>query len=339
MQKSLTLIVLIGLLSACSPAPHDAEYADMASSPMAEVAGDSTEPTLQSHITDQHEQAHLADRQFIINANADFSVQDVVKSMETLETLTLRMGGYVQKSHVYNQTTDTQSYPIGNEQLKVLTQFVRHGQMIVRIPKANVGEFLKGVQGQVVFLESQSFSTTDVALDLQREKLHAQIETQKQAKLAELSATNTDDLADKSAHVDDIISSKYRQALAELDRQALAEQVAFSTIELNFHQNPEIFESVMPNTHAHITKDQRHNFGHQFRQNLGHGWQYFLQFILWLANLWAFVAGVVVLVVFYKKVFKPLWHKPLWHTTKPVAKPTSTDDKDDNPTTPPTIDS
>lgn len=90
-------------------------------------------------------------------------------------------------------------------------EFVRYGELVVRVPQHKVSEFLGGVQGRVVFLDGQEFNATDVALDLQRNALHAQIEAERQAKLGELDATKTDDLADKSAHVDKTISSKYRQ--------------------------------------------------------------------------------------------------------------------------------
>lgn len=327
MQKSLALIVFIALLSACSK-PHDGEMShqsassDIASVDMASVAGtddpnglnpdnsNPANPALDSQATTQGEQAHLANKAFIIKADVNFAVKDVVATKDQLESLTLQTGGYIQTSKIYNNTTDTHRYPIGGERLKVLTHFVRHGMMTVRIPKANVGEFLKGVQGQVVFLDGQEFNATDVALDLQRNALHAQIEAERQAKLGELNATKTDDLADKSAHVGEMTGSKYRQTLAELDRKALAEQVAFSTITLAFYQNPQIFESVMPDTQAYIAKDERANFGHRFVQSIGTGWLYFLEFILWLASLWAFALGLVVAALFYKKVFKPFYNRP-----------------------------
>lgn len=327
MQKSLALIVFIALLSACSK-PYDGEMShqsassDVVSVDMASVAGtddpnglnpdnsNPDNPTLDSQATTQGERAHLANKAFIIKADVNFAVKDVVATKDQLESLTLQTGGYIQTSKIYNNTTDTHRYPIGGEQLKVLTHFVRHGMMTVRIPKANVGEFLKGVQGQVVFLDGQEFNATDVALDLQRNALHAQIEAERQAKLGELNATKTDDLADKSTHVGEMTDSKYRQTLAELDRKALAEQVAFSTITLAFYQNPQIFESVMPDTQAYIAKDERANFGHRFVQSIGTGWLYFLEFILWLTSLWAFVLGLIIAVMFYKKVFKPFYNRP-----------------------------
>lgn len=339
MQKLLTLTLFVLLLSACSKPHDDYNHAPSASTQSASVAsadmgqGDvdenpifaqdqspTTTPDLQSAVASQNEQAHLANKKFVVNVNSRFSVKDVVATTDTLENLTVQMGGYVQSSRIFHETNHVKTYPIGDGKLKTLTEFVRHGELIVRVPQRQVSEFLKGVQGQVVFLDNREFTAQDVALDLQRQALHAQIEAQKQAKLAELSATKTDDLSDKSAHVDDIIGSKYRQALAELDQKALAEQVAFSTILLNFHQNPEIFENIMPDTSAYIDNDNRANFGHKLRQNLLDGWLIFLECILWLANFWAFVVGVMVFTLLWKKVLKPLWHKPLWKKPATVAK-------------------
>lgn len=337
MQKSLALIICLALLSACSK-PHDmADYAhqsassDVASVDMASVASmdvsgsNPNNSALDSQATTQSEQAHLADKAFIIKADTTFAVKDVVATKDQLESLTLQMGGYIQTSKIYNNTTDTHRYPIGGEQLKVLTHFVRHGMMTVRIPKANVGEFLKGVQGQVVFLDGQEFNATDVALDLQRNALHAQIEAERQAKLGELNATKTDDLADKSTHVGEMTDSKYRQTLAE--------QVAFSTITLAFYQNPQIFESVMPDTKTYIAKDERANFGHRFVQSIGTGWLYFLEFILWLTSLWAFVLGLIVATLFYKKVFKPFYNRPLRKkATNETVKPKEVESKESDDT-------
>lgn len=336
MQKSLWVISLIILLSACSPPPEGDAYHQSASSD-ASMAAESmttqasvlegsdeqnpTNPTLNSQATTQGEQAHLTNKAFVIKADVQFAVKDVVATKDSLEALALQTGGYIQTSNIYNETTDTHRYPIGGERLKVLTHFVRHGQMTVRIPKARVGEFLKGVQGQVVFLNNQSFNASDVALDLQRQALHAQIEAEKQKQLNNLDATKTDDLGDKSAHVGSIAESKYRETLAHLDRQALAEQVAFSTISLAFYQNPQIFESVMPDTDAYIAKDERANFTHRLSQSLGQGWLYFLEFILWLTSLWAFILGVLVLVVLWKKGLKPFWHRPFRMKTKSIKKP------------------
>lgn len=344
MHKSLPFILFIVLLSACSK-PQDNHAYEPASGNEAAIGESMTahmeaapnlenqnpdNPTLNSQVTTQSEQAHLANKAFVITADASFAVKDVVATKDGLEVLTLQTGGYIQTSKVYNETTSTHQYPIGGEQLKVLTHFVRHGQMTVRIPKARVGEFLKGVQGQMVFLDGQSFHASDVVLDLQRQALHAQIEAERQKRLSDISATSSDDLTDKSIHVDGMIDAKYREMLARLEREALAEQVAFSTISLAFYQNPQIFESTMPDTTAYIAKDERANFAHRLVQSIGQGWLYFLEFILWLVSLWAFVVGLVVVLILWKKVLKPLYNKPFGKPQQPKHNKTTTQSSEDN---------
>lgn len=55
------------------------------------------------------------------------------------------------------------------------------------------------------------------------------------------------------------------------------------------------------------------------RQNLLDGWLIFLECILWLANLWAFIVGLVVVTVFYKKkAIKPFWNKPFKMKSKKI---------------------
>lgn len=128
MQKSLALIVFIALLSACS-GPHDGEMShqsvssDVASVDKADVASmdasgksdnsNPDNPTLDNQANTQGEQAHLANKAFIIKADVNFAVKDVAATKDQLESLTLQMGGYIQTSKIYNNTTDTHRYPIG----------------------------------------------------------------------------------------------------------------------------------------------------------------------------------------------------------------------------------
>lgn len=333
----LSTLVLMALLSACSrPSDHappaynsepstEQSMEQSATASMALESGDLSDkqspqdnrtdhqnPALVSPATDQSQADHLADKKFVIHVSSNFSVKDVVETSNTLEKLTLELGGYVQSRRIFNETNYVRSYPIGNEQLKTLTEFMRHGELVLRIPNAKVSEFLAGVQGQVVFLDGQEFHAKDVVLDLERQALNAKIEAEKQALLSPLSPTKSDDLADKSNHVNTITQSKYQQALAKLDRQALNEQVTFSTILLNFRQNPQLFASITPDIHAHINKDKQANFTHRLGEKLTQGWQSFLEMVLWLAGLWAFVVGAIVFILLWKKVLKPLWHKPLW---------------------------
>lgn len=316
----LPTLVLMALLSACSHPPND--LADN-QSPQ-DNSTDQQNPTLVSPATSQSQADHLADKKFVINVSSNFSVKDVIETSNVLEKLTLDLGGYIQSRRIFNETNYVRSYPIGNEQLKTLTEFVRHSEMVLRIPNTKVSEFLAGVQGQVVFLDGQEFHAKDVALDLERQALHAKIEAEKQALLSPLSPTKSDDLADKSNHINTITQSKYQQALANLDRQALNEQVAFSTILLNFRQNPQLFASITPNIHAHINKDKQANFAHRLGEKFTQGWQSFLEMVLWLAGLWAYVFGLIGLVILYKKLLKPLWNKPFWNNAQ-EQKPNDND--------------
>lgn len=317
--------MFIALLSACSRPEFGYGTLDEAPASAENQAVLTAHPdTLDSQAISQSQQAHLQDRQFVVHANVNFATDDVVKTKDSLETLTLQAGGYIQKTHLYNSTISEDTYPIGGEKLKVLTHFIRRGEMVVRIPKDNVGEFLKNVQAHVVFLDAHEFNASDVALDLQRQALLAQIEAQKQQQLDSLTTNQTDGLSDKSTHISELSQSKHSQALAELEQKSIAEQVAFSTISLNFYQDPKLFEKVIPDSKAHINKERHNHFWHEFSQSLSQGWQYFLMFLLWLTRLWVFMLAIPMVVIFYKKVIKRWWHKP--SLPKPQENPQ--DDKE-----------
>lgn len=160
-------------------------------------AGDS-EQTLGSQVAD----IQIKGKELLITANANFKVEDVVKSINAIESLTRQQGGYVALSQTTNIESDSRTFVKGDQNV-TLTTYYRQATMTVRIPREKVSAFLKQVQQQVAFLNEQAFSAQDVTLDIYREQLAAKLNSDMAADLAQERLNSKND-KDQNSNVDTI---------------------------------------------------------------------------------------------------------------------------------------
>lgn len=65
----------------------------------------------------------LANKKLLVTADASFQAQDVQQTVNQIEQLTLKHGGYIANSEISNSDSNTNQFSIGNYQLKQLTSY------------------------------------------------------------------------------------------------------------------------------------------------------------------------------------------------------------------------
>lgn len=266
-------------------------------------------------VTDQYS-AHpaVAGKQLIVSSQAEFSVQNVVKTANEIERITIAQGGYVAQSSINNYNMDETSYSIGNNERKSLISYQRHATMVLRIPRENVYEFLQQVQGQIEFLQSSEFAAEDVSLDILRSQIEQAIREYQDQALQEQNLENDDEkaLAGNVAVINQTATAKQRQMRAQLDEQALVDSVRLSTISLYFSQPQALREIVYPDIATITSSDQTANFAPRLWDNLKAGGIFFIEFVLLLSRTWPFfVAALFVWWLLRRMNVKMrLWDSP-----------------------------
>ena len=326
LQTSLTIAVLgsILLISSCS---DSSEYAsedmsnaveieqsvdeslesDVANSPIKlkveNQAGDS-EQTLGSQVSD----IQIKGKELLITANANFKVEDVVKSTNAIESLTRQQGGYVALSQTTNIENGSRTFIKGDQNV-TLTTYYRQATMTVRIPREKVSSFLKQVQQQVAFLNEQSFSAQDVTLDIYREQLAAKLNSDMAADLAQERLNSKND-KDQNSNVDTIAATyaaRQQQEYAQLEKMDIADKVKYSTIDLTFSQPNSSYKETTQNLDI-IIDAERPSFGAQVGESFREGWNMLRAVALGIVQLWWLVVLFGVFYLIYR-IIKALYHK------------------------------
>lgn len=261
------------------------------------LSGD-TEQTLGSQATD----IEIAGKTLLINASANFKVEDVVKSSNAIESLTRQQGGYVALSNISNHEKGSRTFTKGDQDI-TLTTYYRQATMTVRIPKAKVNEFLKQVQQQVAFLNEQEFTAQDVTLDIYREQLAAKLNSDMASELSQ-ERLNSKNAKDQGSNVDSITATyaaRRQQEYSQLEQMNIADKVRFSTIELVFAQPESSYKETTQNIEA-IVEAEAPSFSAQVSEAFKQGWDTLKEVTITLIRLWWLATLIVVFYLIYKVI-------------------------------------
>ena len=266
-----------------------------------------SEQTLGSQAAD----IKIAGKALLITASADFKVEDVVKTSDAIESLTRQQAGYVALSNISNHPRDSRTFVQGNKNITITT-YTRQADMTVRIPRANVSKFLAQLQQQVAFLNGQQFSAQDVTLDIYREQLASQLNSDMASELSQERLSSKND-KDQGSNVDAITATyaaRRQQELAKLEQLAIADKVQYSTINLTFMQPDISYKETTQNLDVLLDAEQP-SFSSQVSQAFKDGWEILRSVALGLIQLWwLLVLGGIFYLIYrmikaiYRKFFK-----------------------------------
>lgn len=331
---SLLLVGSFALASGCSESPEYMESsADMESVAVAEesaaadvsalgefevtaeeepaLAVESLSASSEQTLSSQTADIQIAGKKLLITASADFKVKDVVKSSDAIESLTRQQGGYVALNHISNQPRNSRSFVQGDKNITLITYY-RQADMTVRIPRVNVNKFLDQVQQQVAFLNEHQFSAQDVTLDIYREQLARQLNSDMAQELSQ-ERLNSQNNKDQRSNVDAITATyaaRRQQELAKLEQLDIEDRVKYSTITLTFGQPDISYKEVTQNLDI-VVDAERPSFGSQVGQAFKEGWEMLRAVALGIIQLWWLVVlGAIFYLIykliraFYRKFFK-----------------------------------
>lgn len=331
---ALLIVSSLALASGCSESPEYMESsADMEAAEVAEEAvvadmsaldeleataaeeqalavenlSGNNEQTLGSQAAD----IKIAGKKLLITANADFKVKDVVKSSNAIESLTRQQGGYVALNHISNHPRNSRTF-VQEDKNITLTTYYRQAKMAVRIPRTNVNEFLDQVQQQVAFLNEHQFSAQDVTLDIYREQLANQLNSDMAEELSQ-ERLNSQNNKDQRSNVDAITATyaaRRQQELAKLEQMDIEDKVKYSTITLIFGQPDISYKEVTQNLDI-LVEAERPSFSMQVAQAFKEGWEMLRAVAIGIIQLWWLVVlGAVFYLIYrilrslYRKFFK-----------------------------------
>ena len=221
----------------------------------------------------------------IKTASIDFKVNNVFESAKRIANTARRMNGVVTNRQIQSVDENSKRLKISDDSLKVLSSYIIKANMLVRVPTINLDQFIEEISAAAVHIQNSQLHIEDKSLNY----LSAQLKRQNSQDLLKSEAGKnhkTEESVSLADEKDQLIEQQIQNKQIDAD-------VKYSTVQLNFYQNALMRTEVVANNNL---SDYQLPFARSMSNAFFNGWDYFLIFIIGIANLWMFlVAGVVVI--------------------------------------------
>lgn len=281
-------------------APEKFMHEDKAKDGLA--AGKPVQPDLQ--LNSGIVQATPGSRPFIRTANLNFRVQDVYQAALQLEDATVAHGGFVLRNEINTDISKTQRRPNGDGKLLELSEYVVRGNLQVRVPSARTQEFLRAIAKHMQFLEQRHFAARDAQFDLLREQLEFARNQETQQELQKLGQAAENQANQKLGQKGDIVNNrnyfKAARDAALLRQKEFEDQVNYATLDLAFHQLPQVTQHEVVDVDA-VFHQHRAPFWSRVLQGLRGGWDGLLDSAVNAVYLWPLWTLLLILFAVWRK--------------------------------------
>lgn len=231
----------------------------------------------------------LKTAKLIKTGDMHFKVRDVKKVSEDVSTLTIKYKGMVMHHTMQSSIDRSEKVPQTNDSVMLISSYNNNADMTVRVPAAQVDEFLNEVGKMAVYVNSRNMDIQDKTLDY----LSAQMKVASRSAIIDQQKKGIVKIKDAAAVMnlkDDLIDQ-------QIENKRIDNAVKYSTVGLYFYQTNTIVREV-------IINDDPSNFKLPFFTRLGYafanGWAIFTDTLIGVANLWMFIFVFVTAWMLYK---------------------------------------
>jgi len=267
-MKSKILIPLAGVALFCScSGVHKKSSSDSVTS--VTVATKSIAP---QHDTTVSRPAEPAPK-LVKTADIRFKVKNVAQTTQRIAALTTSLNGTVIHHFINSSTGDSTTIKKSDDSLMRITVINTTGEMTVKIPPANMETFLGQVAQMGILIKTSRMDISDKSLDYLSTKLKDENEV---AALKQKKNAGTVD-------ADNELATKNRLVDQQMNNRRIDDSVKNSVVVLSFYESSIITRETIAN--ADLTAYSL-PASKQLATSLANGWGYFVQVLIWLANLW-----------------------------------------------------
>ena len=266
-----TLTSTLGLsialcISSCSSNKHE-QSADYMSADSAAVQAESV-----ANLPQQ-------DAKLVKTASMDFKVKDVYQSSARISEAAVGLGGLVTHHDINSSLDNSKSIPLSNDSSLIVSSYVTHAEMYVRVPSAKLEEFMRQVASQATFINKSNLDIDDRSIDYLAQTLKQQSRQKIVGSQVEKNNLKTKDALTLADEQDKIINQKTNNLYTDA-------AVKYSMVQLSFLQNAYIRKESIAN-------NDLNSYQSPFYKRLGDalvlGCIYFGDLLVGIAHLWAFI--------------------------------------------------
>ena len=257
-KKNFYLTILLPLMALACQQRQEA--------PMAKSAGDSavsgTTPASSGQLEGEAQRSRdtlnpfgttvtMADlpdslRMFVRTAEVRFRVRQVLSTIQQIEDLTLRNGGFVTVSNLLTEVEYRDEHPISRDSALETTRFSVHGRLVLLVPCRLLDTTLRAMHPLAEFLDYRRVSAEDVALKMMEDQLLQRRQNNYQQRVNAAAQAGKPTIRLEAA--DRTLSSRAASDRSRIERLKLEDAVQYSTVEVDIYQPAQLRQRMVANT-------------------------------------------------------------------------------------------
>ena len=279
--------ILAGLFSSCK------KYETVGSADEAEMTVDSA--AVVSDSISMAATQEVEGKRFIKNADVEMEVKDVYDATIVIEKNLKEIGGFVTNSKMNALISSEETFPISDNEAKLVKKFRQVNTMEVRVPTVKLGEFLDFVNKSNLFLHTRNISAEDVSSNIMMAKL--------EEKRMQKTEKNIEKIKNNSEKVSLADGNLQEQNIQKLETFNLNDNLKYSTVTLNLSEPSDRISTIAIANTKNIDNQYRYNFFYDIKNAIVQGFYLIQQLIVALFTIWPFIliAGLVFLLLEKKK--------------------------------------
>ena len=277
--------ILAGLLSSCK------KYETVGSANEAEMTVDSA--AVVSDSISMAATQEVEGKRFIKNADVEMEVKDVYDATIAIEKNLKEIGGFVTNSKMNALISSEETFPISDNEAKLVKKFRQVNTMEVRVPTVKLGEFLDFVNKSNLFLHTRNISAEDVSSNIMMAKL--------EEKRMQKTEKNIEKIKNNSEKVSLADGNLQEQNIQKLETFNLNDNLKYSTVTLNLSEPSDRISTIAIANTKNIDNQYRYNFFYDIKNAIVQGFYLIQQLIVALFTIWPFILIAGLVFYFWRK--------------------------------------
>lgn len=281
----IATIIFAGLLSSCK------KYETVGSANEAEMTVDSA--AVVSDSISMAATQEVEGKRFIKNADVEMEVKDVYDATIAIEKNLKEIGGFVTNSKMNALISSEETFPISDNEAKLVKKFRQVNTMEARVPTVKLGEFLDFVNKSNLFLHTRNISAEDVSYNIMMSKL--------EEKRMQKTEKNIEKIKNNSEKVSLADGNLQEQNIQKLETFNLNDNLKYSTVTLNLSEPSDRISTIAIANSKNYDNQYRYNFIYDVKNAIVEGFYLIQQLIVALFTIWPFILIAGLVFYFWRK--------------------------------------
>lgn len=232
-------------------------------------------------------------KRFIKNADVEMEVKDVYDATIAIEKNLKEIGGFVTNSKMNALISSEETFPISDNEAKLVKKFRQVNTMEVRVPTVKLGEFLDFVNKSNLFLHTRNISAEDVSSNIMMAKL--------EEKRMQKTEKNIEKIKNNSEKVSLADGNLQEQNIQKLETFNLNDNLKYSTVTLNLSEPSDRISTIAIANSKNYDNQYRYNFIYDVKNAIVEGFYLIQQLIVALFTIWPFILIAGLVFYFWRK--------------------------------------